>query len=127
MPNHLKLILISVCLTFLSLHAANATCDKPNSIFFDLDEKISTVKVPVVITDGSKCISHYSSDTNSFETTKVLKNPSHGKINHKELTRFVYVPDSNYKGNDSYAYQLCGSGRTGKKGCVNIEFDVKLQ
>ena len=127
MLNQIRFLIITLSLTFISFNTAHAACEKPNSIFFDLDEKISTVKVPVVITEGSKCISNYSSGTNSFETSKVLKNPSHGKINHKELTKFVYVPDSNYKGTDSYAYQLCGSGKTGKKGCVNIEFDAKLQ
>lgn len=101
---------------------ANAACDKPALTWGLVDNP--TVKVPAV-TDGAKCIHEYTGGGNYFETSEILKQPKHGKLNKKSVYKFVYVPDQNYKGTDDYSYKLCGSDKYGKKGCAIIQVEIK--
>lgn len=119
MKRKLLAISTSMIITLMS-GGANAACEKPALKWSLVDNP--TVKVPAV-TDGAKCIHEYSGE--NFETSEILKQPKHGKLNQKSVYKFIYVPDQNYKGTDDYSYKLCGSDRYGKKGCAIIQVEIK--
>lgn len=114
-----KLLVVSTAtIITLMCGGANAACDKPSLTWDIIDNP--TIKVPIV-TDGAKCIHNYNGN---YESAEILKLPKHGKLNQKSITQYVYVPDQNYKGTDSYSYKLCGFNNSGKKGCVIIQAEV---
>ncbi len=78
-------------------------------------------------TDGSPCTFRFFTNSGTWESGTIIKKPNNGDLVYVNVYTFEYTPKKGFKGKDNFTFKICGSERTGSKGCVTMERDVVVE
>jgi hypothetical protein len=116
---------IAVTLTLTGLIPAQATCHfSPFSFFPDRNDQ---VQIQVTTESGQSCTMAFREGPGyKFTGASFLKAPPHGVLAKTGETKFLYLSFTGYKGEDSYAINICAIVR-GRSGCSSLTYVVDIR
>ncbi len=116
---------IAVPLTLAGLVPARAACQfSPFSFFPDRNDQ---VQIEVTTEPEQSCTMAFKEGPGyKFTGASFLKASSHGVLAKTGATKFLYLPFTGYKGEDSYAIKICAIVR-GRIGCSSLTYVVDVR
>jgi hypothetical protein len=116
---------IAVPLTLAGLVPARAACQfSPFSFFPDRNDQ---VQIEVTTEPGQSCTMAFQEGPGyEFTGASFLKAPPHGVLAKTGATKFLYLPFTGYKGEDSYAIKICAIVRR-RIGCSSLTYVVDVR
>lgn len=116
---------IAVALTLTGLMPAQAGCQfSPFSFSPDQNDQ---VQIQVTTESGQSCAMAFKEGPGyKFTGASFLKAPPHGVLAKTGATKFLYLPFTGYKGEDSYAIKICAIVR-GRSGCSSLTYVVDIR
>jgi Bacterial Ig domain len=102
---------------------ARAGCNWSTTRFFPLkNDKVSAHGT----VDTAGCTQKFSGDKNLRLVTAIIaSNPNNGTLTQTDPFTFSYIPNTNFKGADSYSIKVCATSSRGA-GCSTISYKVDV-
>lgn len=115
----------SICLSLLALLAigdtAAATCSFTGYPFqFGMNTTFRGT------CDAKGTMISFVTGATIIESLQLVEPPRHGRAGVRGLSTAGYLPQKDYRGQDSFVIRICGQG-TSSKGCSNVTYELTAQ